>query len=246
VGRAQELARGGKVIRMFDLALLWSSLPALLTGARLTLILTLLVVLVGMALALPVALCKNSRWRGLRDVANAYMLFFRGTPALVQLFLLYYGAGQFESIRGSSLWPILRDPFWCVVLALGLNSASYAGKTLAAALESIPQGIREASFVLGLSRAHAFWRIDLPLALRTAMPALGNDVILTCKATSLASTVTLLELTGTARLLTSQTYAPYEVFLGAGLVYLTINYLLMSALRRLERNLNPQASPQPS
>lgn len=231
---------------MFDLALLWSIFPALLTGARLTLVLTALVILVGIALALPVALCKNSGFRGLRAAANAYVLFFRGTPALVQLFLLYYGAGQFEFVRDSHLWPVLRDPFWCVVIALGLNSASYAGKTLAAAPDAIPRGIREAAFVLGLSRAHAFWRIDLPLAMRTALPALGNDVILTCKATSLASTVTLLELTGTARLLTSETYAPYEVFFGAGLVYLAINYLLMSSLRRLERNLNLQASPQPS
>ena len=231
---------------MFDFTLLASILPALLTGAKLTLVLTALVILMGIALALPVALANNSRFRGLRAAANAYMLFFRGTPALVQLFLLYYGAGQFESIRDSFLWPVLRDPFWCVVVALGLNSAAYAGKTLAAALDAVPRGIREASFVLGLSQAHAFWRINLPLALRAALPALGNDVILTCKATSLASTVTLLELTGTARLLTSETYAPYEVFFGAGLVYLAINYLLMSGLRRLERHTNRQATPQPS
>jgi His/Glu/Gln/Arg/opine family amino acid ABC transporter permease subunit len=230
---------------MFDVTLLGSILPTLLTGAKLTLVITALVVLVGIALALPVALGKNSPLRGLRVAANAYILFFRGTPALVQLFLLYYGAGQFQLVRDSFLWPLLRDPFWCVVMALGLNSAAYAGKTLAAALDAIPTGIREASFVLGLSRAHAFWRIDLPLALQTALPALGNDVILTCKATSLASTVTLLELTGTARLLTSETYAPYEVFLGAGLVYLAINYLLMFGLRRLERHINLQASPQP-
>jgi His/Glu/Gln/Arg/opine family amino acid ABC transporter permease subunit len=231
---------------MFDFTMLGSILPALLTGARLTLVLTALVILVGIALALPVALGKNSRFRGLRAAANAYVLFFRGTPALVQLFLLYYGAGQFEFVRDSFLWPVLRNPFWCVVITLGLNSAAYAGKTLAAALDAIPRGIREASFVLGLSRAHAFWRIDLPLGLRAALPSLGNDVILTCKATSLASTVTLLELTGTARLLSSETYAPYEVFLGAGLVYLAINYLLMSGLRRLERDLNLQASPKPS
>ncbi|RYH68049.1 MAG: ABC transporter permease subunit [Alcaligenaceae bacterium] len=226
---------------MFDVALFWSMLPALLSGARLTLVLTFLVVILGAALALPVALCKNSRWLALRAAADAYILFFRGTPALVQLFLLYYGAGQFEFVRNSAAWPLLRDPFWCVVIALGLNSASYAGKTLASALESVPKGLREAAFMLGLSRARRFWQVDLPLALRTALPALGNDVILTCKATALASTVTLLEITGTARLLTSETYAPYEVFFGAGLVYLAINYSLMAGLRRLEQALNIQA-----
>ncbi|MET3515003.1 His/Glu/Gln/Arg/opine family amino acid ABC transporter permease subunit [Pseudacidovorax sp. 1753] len=231
---------------MFDVSLLWSALPTLLAGAQLTLVLTALVILLGMTLALPVALCANARFWAVRAAAQAYMLFFRGTPALVQLFLLYYGAGQFDGVRQSFLWPVLRDPFWCVVIALGLNSAAYAGKTLSAALDAVPKGLREAAFMLGLSRSQRFWQIDLPLALRTTLPALSNDVILTCKATSLASTVTLLELTGTARLLTAETYAPYEVFFGAGLVYLAINYLLMSGLRKLERILSIQtASPSP-
>jgi ABC-type arginine/histidine transport system permease subunit len=120
------------------------------------------------------------------------------------------------------------------VIALGLNSASYTGKTLAAALQAVPKSLRDASFSLGLSPAQAFWTVELPLAVKAALPAFGNEVILTCKATSLASTVTLLELTGTARLLTSETYAPYEVFLSAGLVYLAINYALMLTLRQLE------------
>lgn len=226
---------------MFDIALLWSSMPALLTGAWLTLQLTALVVFGGALLALPVALCRNSKATGLRAAANAYVMFFRGTPSLVQLFLLYYGAGQFEFVRHSPLWPLLRDPFWCVVIALGLNSASYSGKTLAAALAAIPQATRDAAFVLGLSRPRAFWLIELPLAIRTALPAFGNEVILSCKATSLASTVTLLELTGTARLLASETYAPYEVFLGAGIVYLVVNFVLITGLRRLESSLGHSA-----
>lgn len=231
---------------MFDISLLWSLLPALISGAQLTLVLTVLVIALGFSLALPVALARNSRWRPVRALADGYILFFRGTPALVQLFLLYYGAGQFDSVRASVLWPMLRDPFWCVVIALGLNSAAYAGKTLAAALSAVPRGLHEAAFVLGLSRSRRFWRIDLPLAVRTALPAFGNDVILTCKATALASTVTLLELTGTARLLTSETYAPYEVFCAAGLVYLFINYALMLCLRRLESALNYQTLARPS
>jgi His/Glu/Gln/Arg/opine family amino acid ABC transporter permease subunit len=219
---------------MFDISLVWSVMPALGKGALLTLKLTALVILLGTALAFPVALSRNSRFGGLRAAANAYVLFFRGTPSLVQVFLLYYGASQFEVIQRSILWPVLRDPFWCVVVALGLNSASYTGKTLAAALAAVPKGIREAAVSLGLSRPHAFLTVELPLAVRTALPAFGNEVILTCKATSLASTVTLLDLTGMARLLTSETYAPYEVFLSAGIVYLAINYSLMFGMRRLE------------
>lgn len=224
---------------MFDINLLWSSMPSLIKGAWLTLTLTVLAVLTGIALAFPVALGRNSRSIGLRSAANVYVLFFRGTPALVQLFLLYYGAGQFELVRNSFIWPVLRDPFWCVVIALGLNSAAYTGKTLASALAAIPATMREGARVLGLSPRHSFWLIELPLAVRSALPVFSNELILTCKATSLASTVTLLELTGTARLLASETYAPYEIFFGAGLVYLAINYVVMHGMRTLETSLNP-------
>lgn len=231
---------------MFDIHLLGTVMPTLLAASQLTLLLTALVVLLATVLALPVALCAHASWRPARAAAQGYMLFFRGTPALVQLFLLYHGAGQFDAVRESFFWPVLRNPFWCVVIALGLNSAAYAGKTLGAALHAIPRGVQEAASMLGLGLSQRFLLVDLPLALRTALPALGNDVILTCKATSLASTVTLLELTGTARLLTAETYAPYEMFLGAGLVYLAINYVLMHGLRRLERTLNiPTAALSP-
>ena len=223
---------------MFDFSLIWSFLPALGTGALLTLQLTALIILLGVCLAVPVALAKNSRWAAARISAHAYIVIFRGTPSLVQVFLLYYGAGQFQFIKDSFLWPVLREPFWCVVVALGLNSASYTGKTLAAALAAVPKGVKDAAFSLGMNRATAFLTIYLPLAARTALPAFGNEIILTCKATSLASTVTLMELTGSARLLSSQTYAPYEVFASAGVVYLTINYSLMLLMRKLEAAFN--------
>jgi His/Glu/Gln/Arg/opine family amino acid ABC transporter permease subunit len=222
---------------MFDFTLVWSLLPALGAGALLTLQLTALIILLGVCLAIPVALARNSQWAVARWLAHAYIAFFRGTPSLVQVFLLYYGAGQFQFIKDSFLWAVLREPFWCVVIALGLNSASYTGKTLAAALAAVPKGMRDAAFSLGMSRAAAFLTIHLPLAARTALPAFGNEIILTCKATSLASTVTLMELTGSARLLSSQTYAPYEVFASAGIVYLVINYSLMLLMRKLEATL---------
>lgn len=219
---------------MFDFGIVWLSLPRLVDGALLTLGLTALVVMLGTVLALPVALARNSARGWLRQAAGGYIVFFRGTPALVQVFLLYYGASQFQAIQDSLLWVLLRDPFWCVVIALGLNSASYTGKTLAAALAAVPRGAKEAAFSLGLAKHQAFLTVELPLAARTALPAFGNEIILTCKATSLASTVTLLDLTGTARLISAETYAPYEVFISAGLVYLAINYGLMCVFRKAE------------
>jgi putative lysine/arginine/ornithine/histidine/octopine transport system permease protein len=222
---------------VFDFQVIWNGMPDLLRGAVLTLKLTASILLLGAVLALPVALAKNSAQMSLRALANAYIAFFRGTPSLVQVFLLYFGAGQFDLVKGSWLWTVLREPFWCTVIALGFNSAAYSAKTLASALAAVPQGLTDAAHALGMSRIARLVTVELPLALRTALPAYGNEVILTCKATSLASTVTLIELTGSARLLASQTFAPYEAFIGAGLVYLCINYSLMFALRLLEQRL---------
>lgn len=222
---------------MFDFDVVWSGLPDLLRGAVLTLQLTASVLMLGAALALPIALARNAERRPFRWFAQVYIGFFRGTPSLVQVFLLYYGAGQFEFIKSSSLWVVLREPFWCTVIALGFNSAAYTAKTLASALAAIPKGIHEAAHTLGMSRPATLLTVELPLAVRTALPAYSNEVILTCKATSLASTVTLIELTGAARLIASQTYAPYEAFISAGVLYLCINYTLMFLLRRLERRL---------
>lgn len=222
---------------MLDLDVIRAGLPALAHGALLTLQLTGFVLLFGLALAVPLALARNAGIASLRALADVYIAVFRGTPSLVQVFLLYYGAGQFEAVRGSALWPVLKEPFWCTVIALGLNSAAYTAKNLAGALAAVPRGLMEAARMLGLGRCARFWRVAFPLAARTALPAYGNEVILSCKATSLASTVTLLELTGSARLLASQTYAPYEAFVAAGVGYLLINCLLMVLLRRLERHL---------
>lgn len=222
---------------MLDFDVVWSALPALGRGAVLTVKLTAAILLLGFTLALPLALAKNAKHWGLKGCAHGYIMVFRGTPSLVQVFLLYYGAGQFGVLRHSFLWPVLRDPFWCTVIALGLNSAAYTAKNLAGALAAIPPGLSEAAKALGLSRFARLWTVELPLAVRTALPAYSNEVILTCKATSLASTVTLMELTGSARLLASQTYAPYEAFVAAGVGYLVINYLLMALLRRAERAL---------
>lgn len=222
---------------MLDFALMWASLPELLRGLWLTLQLTASVLALGLVVAFPVALARISKLRWLSSGANAYVLFFRGTPALVQIALLYFGAGQFESVRASPAWVVLREPFWCAVIALGLNSGAYTGQILSGALLAVPKGMIEAAQALGLSPFAALFTVRLPLGLRIAWPAYGNEVILTLKATSLASAITLLELTGRARSLVANTYAPYEVFLLAGLVYLTLTYSLARLFTQIERRL---------
>lgn len=220
---------------MLDLSLVVSSFGRLIVGVGLTLQLFVMILAVGLVLGLLVAMAHSSRSRVVSSVAAAYILLFRGTPSLVQLFLVYYGLGQFESVRASVLWPVLRDPFWCSVLALGLNSAAYTGKLLSGALKAVPHGLIEAAAVLALPRAQIFARVQLPLAVQLAIPAYSNEVILTLKATSLASTVTLMDLTGTARLLVSETYAPYEVFVTAGFIYLVMTMAIARLFQWLEK-----------
>lgn len=222
---------------MLNWQLMWSSLPALLDGVWLTLQLTGTVLLFAATLAVPVALCRNASHKWVSGVAQGYILFFRGTPALLQIALFYFGLAQFDWIRASWAWPVLREPFWCAVIALSLNGAAYTAQLLAAALRNVPRGCVEAAQALGLPPAIVFLKITLPIAMRSALPAYGNEVILTLKSTSLASSITLMELTGRARLLVSDTFAPYEIFLATGGVYCVLVFSIAGVLERVERGL---------
>lgn len=220
-----------------DLAVMRDSLPVLLGGLPLTLQLVGLSVVLGFGLALGVALLRLSSWRVAAAGAGIYVFAFRGTPLLVQLFLIYYGLGQFAPVRDSLLWPVLREPYWCAVLALTLNTAAYASEIIRGGILSVPQGAVEAARALGMSRLLLFRRIVAPLALRQALPAYGNEIILMVKASSLASTVTLLDVTGLARKLISQTYAVFEIFILAGCLYLALNFCITQAIRFWEKRL---------
>jgi His/Glu/Gln/Arg/opine family amino acid ABC transporter permease subunit len=202
-----------------------------------TLELFVAIVVVGLIVGVPTALMGLSSSKILSGSVKFYIGAFRGTPALVQLFFLYYGFGQFSFIRHSVVWPLLRDPFTCAVIALGLNSGAYTARILMGALSAVPKGIVEAAEALGLSRASILSRVKAPIAIRIAIPAYANETILNLKATSLASTVTIMELTGTSKLLVSETYAPYEIFVGAGMVYLAMTFFLSHAFRILELNI---------
>ncbi|MGX1785357.1 ABC transporter permease [Bosea sp. NPDC055332] len=219
---------------MLDLGIIRSVFPDLLNGVALSIKLSLLILLFGLLLALPVAFARNATSPALRHASRLYILFFRGVPAIIQVFLVYYGLGQFQAVRSSILWPVLRDPFWCLIIALSLNGSAYTGELLAGAMRAVPRGLVEAARALGLSQARTLQTVVVPLAVRAALPAYSNEVILTVKATSLASTITLLDVTGAAKLAASQTYAPYEVFIAAGVIYFVLTYSLSYGLRQLE------------
>ncbi|WP_044873063.1 ABC transporter permease [Pseudomonas sp. LFM046] len=216
-------------------------LPQLAQGAVLTLELVAIAVIAGLILAIPMGIARSSNHWYVRALPYSYIFFFRGTPLLVQLFLVYYGLAQFDAVRKGPFWPYLRDPFWCAVITMTLHTAAYIAEILRGAIQAVPPGEIEAARALGMSRFQALFYIILPRAARIGLPAYSNEVILMVKASALASTVTLLELTGMSRTIIARTYLPVEIFFAAGVFYLVIAYVLVRAFRLLERKLRVDA-----
>ncbi|GAB7531620.1 ABC transporter permease [Pseudomonas sp. 3A(2025)] len=210
-------------------------LPRLAQGATLTLELVAIAVIAGLILAIPLGIARTSKHLPVRALPYAYIFFFRGTPLLVQLFLVYYGMAQFEAVRQSVLWPYLRNPFWCAVITMTLHTAAYIAEILRGAIQAVPPGEIEAARALGMSKNKALFYIILPRAARIGLPAYSNEVILMLKASALASTITLLELTGMARTIIARTYLPVEIFFAAGMFYLAMSFLLVQGFKLLEK-----------
>ena len=207
--------------------------PLFLSGLWITLQLLVVSTAVGVLLAVPVALARVSPRRVLSVPATAYAYLFRGTPLLVQIFIIYYGLPQFDAVRNSALWPLLRDPMPCALLAFSLNMAAYTGEVIRGGILAVPVGEREAALAVGMPRGLMLRRIILPRALRIALPALSNEVVLQLKATSLASTVTLIDLTGVGRRLAAKTYTTEGLF-AAGAIYIALTFLVARGFRLLE------------
>ncbi|MBP1871785.1 octopine/nopaline transport system permease protein [Ensifer adhaerens] len=222
-----------------DWTFLQETFVSLISAVPLTLLLAVNAIAFGAVLAVGIAVARFSVFAPLRWLAQAYVFVFRGTPLLVQLFIIYYGLSQFPAIRHSPLWPILREPYWCAVLALALNTAAYASEIVRGGLLSVPFGQIEAARACGMSRFMIFRRITLPLGVRQALPGYGNEMISMVKATSLASIITLMEVTGVAARIISESYRAIEVFVVAGAIYLTINFLLTRLVQLVEFRLSP-------
>jgi octopine/nopaline transport system permease protein len=231
-----------------DLDFALETILALLNGVPLTLELAIASVSAGAGLALGLALMRLSGLRVLDWSSRAYVFVFRGSPLLVQMFLIYYGLGQFQEVRESVLWPLLRQPFWCALLALTLNTAAYGAEIIRGGLQSVPQGQIDAAKACGMSRLQLFRRIVFPIAVRQALPAYGNELIAMVKATALASIITMMEITGIAYKLISQTYRGVEILICAGLIYLAINFFLIRIITLIEYKLfaHRRDAPLPS
>ncbi|MBX5224174.1 ABC transporter permease [Rhizobium sp. NLR8a] len=228
-----------------DWPFLQETFLSLVFAIPLTLELAVTSICLGAILAMLLALARLSCVAALDWFARLYVFVFRGTPLLVQIFLIYYGLGQFPAIRHSVFWPFLRDPYWCAVLALTLNTAAYASEIIRGGMLSVPHGQVEAARACGMNRFLMFRRIVLPLAIRQALPGYGNEMISMVKATSLASIITLMEVTGVAAKIISETYRAIEVFVVSGAIYLALNFLLTRLIQFAEYRLSPHLRAPP-
>ncbi len=221
-----------------DLSIIRDSLGLYLQGLWTTIWMVAVAVLVGLALSIPLSVARTSKNPLLNWPVWAYTYFFRGTPLLIQLFLIYYGLGQFRVVQNSVLWPLLKEAWFCAVLAFALNTAAYTTEILRGAIEVTPTGEIEAAKAAGMSPLLMLRRIVLPSAFRRAIPAYGNEVIFMLHGSAVASVVTIIDLTGAARLVQSRYYAPFEAFITAGLFYLAITFGLIWLFRGLEHRLH--------
>jgi octopine/nopaline transport system permease protein len=222
----------------FDLALILDSIPKMLMGLGLTLQLLFLSLAIGTLLAVILLLMRISgRWF-LSVPAMAYIYIFRGTPILVQIFIIYYGLPQLEFVRDSILWPILREPFGCAIVALSLNTGAYVSEIFRGGVLGVDRGLKEAGAALGLSARQRFIYITAPIAIRLSLPAYSNDVVSLMKSTALASTITLLDMMGIARTIVAETYAPYEVFLSLMVIYLVLTWIIQRSFGWIEKRMS--------
>ena len=211
------------------------SLPRLLKATILTIELTLISLILGIFVGAFFAILRVNKNKFFYFISYYYSYIFRGTPLLVQIFIIYFGLGQVEWIRNSFLWIVLKEPYSCAILAFTLNTGAYTSEIFRSAFETINKGVVEAAKGLGLNKINIFLRIKLPLAIKQSLPAYGNEMILMLKGTSLASTVTLLDLTGVAKHIISTTFKPVEVFIVAGSIYLIMTFLIHNFIKFLEK-----------
>ena len=224
----------------WEMIIQWA--PMLWDGTLVTLQLVGIAVVVGLFFAIPLGLARASRHWYIRALPYSYIFFFRGTPLLLQLFLVYYGLSQFEVVRDSVLWPYLREPYWCALITMTLHTAAYIAEILRGAIQAVPPGEVEAARALGMSRRQALQHIILPRAVRIGLPAYGNEVILMLKASAVVYTVTLLDIMGVVRTLNARTYQYEMFFLIAGLIYLVITLVFTQLFKLVERWLKVDAS----
>ena len=220
-------------------SLVFKNFLEVILGLDNTLLLLIISLPIGFVLSLIFALGRVSEIRIISKTIAGYIFVIRGTPLLVQIYLIYFGLGSVQFIRESFLWYLLKEPFWCGVLALTINTVAYGSEIFRGGIQSITKSQIESGLSLGFNRFMMLKKIIFPIALRKVLPSYGNELILMVKATSLVSLTTYMEMTGIARKIMAKTFAPVEAFLAAGILYLFLNFLMVQFIKYLEWKYNP-------
>ncbi len=218
-----------------DIELMINSFPKLLNATLITLKLLSVSLILGLFIGLGFAILRLNKNKLINKFAYGYSYIFRGTPLLVQIFIIYFGLGQIEYLRTTFLWVVLKEPYWCAIIAFSLNTGAYTSEILRSAFQTIKPGYLEAGRSLGIPSKIIFTKIQIPIAIKQSLPAYGNEIILMLKGTSLASTVTLMDLTGVAKYIISTTFKPVEVFIVAGGIYLFMTFIIHNVIKYLEK-----------
>ena len=221
-----------------DTAIIIDNLPRLMEGLLVTVEITGISVVLGFLLAIPLAIFRVSKNPFIRWPVYGFNFYFRGTPLLIQIFLIYYGSGQFQEILSDwGLWQFFRDAWFCPILALTLNTAAYSAEIFRGGIEGVPFGQIEAARACGMSGVLVYRRVIIPAALRIAWPAYTNEVVFLLQATSLVSVITLMDITGVARVIAARSFAFYELFIAAAVIYLILVYGVLFIFKRVENKL---------
>ena len=220
-------------------SLIYKNFFLVLSGLDNTILLLLISLPLGFVLALLFALGRVSKITLLSRTIASYIFVIRGTPLLVQIYLIYFGLGSVKFIRESFLWYALKEPFWCGVIALTINTVAYGAEIFRGGIQSIEKSQVESGLSLGFGKFLLLRKIILPIAIRKVLPSYGNELILMVKATSLVSLTTYMEMTGIARKIMAKTFAPVEALIAAGILYLFLNFLMVQFVKYLEWKYNP-------
>ena len=229
-----------------DFEVIIKYLPLYLKGLQTTIILVAISLVLGLCLAIPIALLATSKNKWVSFLPKAYIYFFRGTPLLVQMYMIYHGMGQFEALRESFLWVIFQEAWACALIAFALNTAGYTAEILRGTIEQTAYGELEAARACGMSTAMVYRRIILPSTFRRALPAYGNEVIFMLHGSSLAGIITIMDLFGAARIVNARYYAPFEAYITAGIFYLVLTFLIVWGFKKAEHYWHAHLRPRES
>ncbi|HDZ9198600.1 TPA: ABC transporter permease [Vibrio cholerae] len=223
-----------------DFSLIIDSLPIYLSGLWTTVWLVSLSLVIGLLCAIPLAIARNSKQKWFSLPAWGYIYFLRGTPLLVQLYLIYYGMDQWFPVK-DTLW---EHAWFCALVAFILNTSAYTAEIIRGAINGLPKGEVEAAKAYGMSRFQTYQRIILPSALRRSLPAYSNEVIFMLHGSAVAGIVTIMDLTGAARLVNSRYYAPFEAFLSVGLFYMALTFIILWCFKQAEQRFLAYLKPR--